>query len=158
MTSLNDAEPSSDAKAETETKPGKGNHPNSRKNLKRDAGPGRPPGTRDRFSQENIQRFVAQYRNDLANDWNKHGAAFVESCRERLPQIYATMQRMRMEDELARVQAEADGLSLSHGPVPAVPFQIREPTTYREPNRRRCRSCTTSRNRLRICQKRHGPS
>jgi hypothetical protein len=43
------------------------------KNLKRDAGPGRSHGSGNKFSQETVARFVAQYRNDLAADWSKHG-------------------------------------------------------------------------------------
>jgi hypothetical protein len=125
---------------ETVAKPSKPRHPNSRshpntlKNLKRDAGPGRPQGSRNKFSQEAIARFVDQYRADLAADWNKHGAAFVEQCRERLPQIYATMQRMRIEDELSRAEVDngpiqvtwlqADQADVAPPVAPAPPLQI----------------------------------
>ena len=107
------------------------------KNLKRDAGPGRPQGSRNKFSAEAVQRFVPQYRNDLAADWDKHGEAFIAKCREMFPQIYATMQRMRIEDELSRVQADASRITIcwaaSDAPSPPI---LREPPkqiTYRQP-------------------------
>jgi hypothetical protein len=46
----------------------------------------------------------------LAADWDKHGAKFIERCREEFPQVYATMQRMRIEDELARAPGETGPL------------------------------------------------
>jgi hypothetical protein len=123
---------------ENGAKTGKGHHPNSRKNL-RPSGPGRSHGSRNKFSKEAIARFVDQYRADLAADWNKHGAAFVEKCREMLPQIYATMQRMRIEDELARAPADSGPIQVTWlqtdqaeqaPPVaPAPPLQI----TYQKP-------------------------
>jgi hypothetical protein len=109
-------------------------HPNSLKNLKRDAGPGRSHGSRNKFSRDAIERFVAQYRNDLAADWSKHGEAFVAKCRELYPQIYATMQRMRIEDELSRVQTDSGPIQVTwlqtdqaeQAPpiAPAPPLQI----------------------------------
>jgi hypothetical protein len=113
-------------------------HPNSLKNLKRDAGPGRHHGSKNKFSKEAVARFVDQYRADLAADWSKHGAAFVEKCRELYPQVYATMQRMRLDDELSRVQGDAGPLTIQWAaesvPPPAPP--VREPPKqliYRQP-------------------------
>jgi hypothetical protein len=114
-------------------------HPNTLKNLKRDAGPGRPKGSRNRFSQEAIARFVDQYRADLAADWDKHGGEFISRCRETLPQIYATMQRMRLEDELSRGQAGAGAIQISwlaNDAPSAEPPPAREPPrqlTYKAP-------------------------
>jgi hypothetical protein len=97
-----------------------GHHPNSRKNLRR-GGPGRPQGSRSRFSKEAIQNFVNQYRADLADDWARHGDAFVAKCREFFPQIYATMQRMRIEDELSRTAADAGPITISWATQPTAP-------------------------------------
>jgi hypothetical protein len=122
---------------ETGAKPGPGHHPNSRKNLKRDAGPGRPQGSRNKFSRETVARVVAQYRNDLAADWDRHGEEFIAKCREMFPQIYATMQRMRMEDELSRVQADTGPITVQWASPPSPPPPIeREPPkqlVYRKP-------------------------
>jgi hypothetical protein len=112
-----------------------GHHPNSRKNLA--GGPGRPPGSRDRFSKEAIANFVNQYRNDLAADWDKHGEQFIAKCREMFPQIYATMQRMRIEDELTRVQADAGPITITWAATPTPPPTAPEPPqqlTYKPPS------------------------
>jgi hypothetical protein len=82
------------------------------------------------FSKEAIERFVAQYRNDLAADWDKHGEQFIAGCRERFPQIYATMQRMRIEDELSRTQVDAGAITISWATEPVPP-----PPVSREPPR-----------------------
>jgi hypothetical protein len=122
---------------QTGPKPGPGHHPNSRKNLKRDAGPGRPQGSRSKFSREAIVRFVNQYRADLAEDWSKHGAEFVAKCREMYPQIYATMQRMRIEDELSRVQANAGPITIqwaaTESAPPSAPREPPKQLTYKAP-------------------------
>jgi hypothetical protein len=97
-----------------------GHHPNSRKNLRR-GGPGRPEGSRSKFSKEAIARFVEQYRHDLAADWNKHGEQFVAKCRELYPQIYATMQRMRIEDELSRQSEQPQSLTIKWATDPTPP-------------------------------------
>jgi hypothetical protein len=96
-------------------------HPNTLANLKRNAGPGRPKGSRNKFSQEAIARFVDQYRNDLAADWDKHGEQFIAKCREMFPQIYATMQRMRIEDELSRVQNNAGPITIQWAATESAP-------------------------------------
>jgi hypothetical protein len=107
------------------------------RNLKRDAGPGRSHGSRNKFSKEAVARFVDQYRADLAADWSKHGAAFVEKCRELYPQVYATMQRMRLDDELSRAQADTTGPITFTWATNATPPPIeREPPRqleYRKP-------------------------
>jgi uncharacterized membrane protein YfcA len=113
-------------------------HPNSLKNLKRDAGPGRHHGGKNKFSKEAVARFVDQYRADLAADWSKHGAAFVEKCRELYPQVYATMQRMRLDDELSRVQSDAGAITISWAATESAPPESvsREPPkqlTYKAP-------------------------
>jgi hypothetical protein len=119
---------------QTGDKPAKPRHPNSRshpnslKNLKRDAGPGRSHGSRNKFSKEAVARFVDQYRADLAADWNKHGDQFIAKCRELYPQIYATMQRMRIEDELSRAhQADAGPITISWAATPTPPPSAPEP-------------------------------
>jgi hypothetical protein len=110
-------------------------HPNSLANLKRTAGPGRTPGSRNKFSAEAVQRFVAQYRNDLAADWDKHGEAFIAKCRDLYPQIYATMQRMRIEDELSRVQTDAGPITISWAasdrPPPPAPREPPKQLTFK---------------------------
>jgi hypothetical protein len=122
---------------QTGARPKQGRHPNSLKNLKRDAGPGRPQGSRSKFSKEAVARFVDQYRADLANDWAKHGEAFVAKCRELYPQVYATMQRMRLDDELSRGQNDAGPITIQWAATESTPPPpIAEPPkrlVYRQP-------------------------
>jgi hypothetical protein len=76
-----------------------------------------------------VARFVDQYRADLAADWDKHGEAFIAKCREFYPQIYGTMQRMRIEDELTRAQqAGASGpITITWATNATPPPIVREP-------------------------------
>jgi hypothetical protein len=100
------------------------------KNLKRDAGPGRPQGSRNRFSQEAVANFVNAYRNDLASDWARHGEAFVAKCRELYPQVYATMQRMRLDDELRAGQNNTGPITIQWA---ATESESIPPSPSREP-------------------------
>jgi hypothetical protein len=122
---------------ENGAKTGKGHHPNSRKNLL-PSGPGRSKGSRNRFSKEAVARFVDQYRADLAADWDKHGDQFIAKCREFFPQVYATMQRMRIEDELSRAQADATGpitiTWATQAEPPPIERELPRQLTYKPPS------------------------
>jgi hypothetical protein len=72
----------------------------------------------------------------LARDWDRHGEEFIAKCREFFPQIYATMQRMRIEDELSRAQADTGPITIRWATQAEPPPIAKEPPrqlTYRQP-------------------------
>jgi hypothetical protein len=63
---------------------------------------------------------------NIAPTWRPTGISdqFIAKCREFFPQIYATMQRMRLEDELSRQAAAGTGpitISWATGPIEPPP-------------------------------------
>jgi hypothetical protein len=90
-------------------------------------GPGRVVGSKNRFNQAAITNFVNNYRSDLATDWEKHGAEFVAQCRAKFPQVYASMQVKRLEEELSRTPVEAGEIIFRWDPGEPAPQPPQEP-------------------------------